>query len=312
MSSERALATGTGFKERSQAVDWAFVRHGLEVAALVTVFAVTTFVPLRSIDALWGDAHVYFRATQAWLGGANPWTSTYAGIPFAAPPPALLLNLPLAPFGEQAAVAFWVVANSLAIGVLFTRLNIPIYWLLFQPIAEGWLAASPDLALAGLALLGGGWLAALVKPYSIPALLGERRRRAVVGGLALAAISLLFLPWAAFLASSDAIADSFKEWGRPISAFGDPVLTALVVIALASLGMRRGLQLATPGLLAAQPHYMVFSLQTIVRSRILAVFMSFSLLHSAALGVIVYAIAEWTRVLIRRARGGTTIRSSPA
>ena len=310
MSTERALAIGTGAKDPSRAIDWAFVRRGLEVATLITVFAVTTIVPLR-FDALWGDAHVYFHATQAWLAGQNPWTSTSGVIPFAAPPPALLLNLPLAPFGEDAAVAFWVVANSLAIVVLFRRLRIPIYWLLFQPIAEGWFAASPDLALAGFALLGGGWLAALVKPYAIPALLGARRWRAVFGGLVLAALSLLVLPWAAFFDSADTISQSLRAWGRPISAFGDPVLMVFVAIALVSLGLRRGLQLATPGLLAAQPHYMVFSLQTIVRSRILAIFMSFSLLHSAALGVIVYAIAEWTKVVVRRASGRATPASTP-
>ncbi len=172
-----ALAIGARFPGRRRAIDWAFIRHGLEVVALTAVFAVTSIAPIRSSDSLWGDAHLYFRATEAWLHGGNPWLSTTYLPPFAAPPPALLLNLPLAPFGEDIAVTFWVVVNTLAIVVLFSRLKIPPNWLLFQPIAEGWMGASPDLAFAALALLGGGWLAALVKPYSIPALLSEGRLR---------------------------------------------------------------------------------------------------------------------------------------
>ncbi len=307
-----ATAIRASFLGWYRVIDWAFIRRGLEGVALTAVFALTTVAPIRSMDSLWGDAHLYFRATETWRHGGNPWLPTTYPLPFAEPPPALLLNLPRAPFGEDLGVAFWVAVNTLAILFLFSRLKIPPYWLLFQPIAEGWMGASPDLALAALALLGGGWLAALVKPYSVPALLSEGRWRAVVAGLAVGAVSLLVLPWGTFFASLPMIEGYFRIWGRPISAFGDPVLMILVAIALLALGGRRGLALVTPGLLAAHPHYMVFSLRAITRSRILAVFLSFSRLHSAALGVIAYALAESMKVAVRRLRGRSVAINAPA
>jgi hypothetical protein len=127
-----------------QAVDWRFVGRGLAIAGVIACFALSSVAPLSYYfrdhsDHLWIDAHIYFRATEAWLGGADPWRGTYLDIPFAAAPPSLLLNVPLLPFGEGFAVAFWPIANALAIVLLLRRLRLPLWWILFQPILEAWL-----------------------------------------------------------------------------------------------------------------------------------------------------------------------------
>jgi hypothetical protein len=249
---------------------------------------------------LFVDAHVYFRATAAWVDGGNPWTTTFHGVPFAGIPPTLLLNLPFLPFGEDVAVASWVVANTAAVAYLIRRLGLPVWVLLLQPVIEGWFAASPDLTLAGVMLLGGGWLAALTKPYAAPALIADRRWRQLAIAMALLTVSLPFLPWMEFYDSRDIIALSFERFaGYPVSAAGSPVLIAVVAVSLVSLGWRRGWSLLTPGLLAQQPHYNVFFLDTIVRSRILALAMTLPLPHAAAIGVVAYAAVERLRPMAR-------------
>jgi hypothetical protein len=206
----------------------------------------------------------------------------------------------LLPFGEDVAVASWVVANTAAVAYIIRRFGLPLWVLLLQPVVEGWLSASPDLALAGVVLLGGGWLAALTKPYSAPALIAERQWRQVAAAVTLLLVSFPFLPWIGFYESRDVIAGSFEQFARyPVSAAGSPVLIALVTVSLVSLGWRRGWSLLTPGLLAQQPHYNVFFLRTIVRSRILALAMTLPLPHAAAIGVVTYAAVEWLRPMIR-------------
>ncbi len=66
---------------------------------------------------------------------------------------------------------------------------------------------------------------------------------------------------------------------------------AATAIALVTLGWRRGLVLLTPGLLAQQPHYIVFSIQAVKWSRILALAFTLPVSNAAALGIVVYAAA---------------------
>ena len=296
---------GGAIRARAAALDWPFIRRALTHALLITLFAIsaTATLPYYFVnhpEHLWNDVHVYFRATAAWVAGGNPWTTTWLDIPFAAPPPALLLNLPLLPLGESGAVIFWIGASALSVVVLLRRFRLPIYWLLFQPITEAFLGGSPDLVLAALLVVGVGVPAAVAKPYSVPALLAERRWRAIAVAGAIGVASLPILPWGQFLASSAEVAATIRTWGRPISAFGDPAWTALAVVALVSLGWRRGWSLATPALLAIQPHYLLYSMGTISRSVLLAAILTFAFPHAAALGVIAYAVVDRARLLLRR------------
>jgi hypothetical protein len=278
----------------------------LEPLAMAVFFAIASRglvgVYAARPDRLFGDARIYFRATEAWLAGGNPWLTANAGIAFAAPPPALLLNLPLVVFGETAAVVFWVASNAIAVVWLLRRLGLPPWWLLFYPIAEGFTGGSPDLLLAALIVVGGGWLAALIKPYSIPALLSAHRWRAVVAAGAVLLVTIPILPWGTYLASGALTTATSAEWVRPNSAWGVAPLMAVTAVALILLGGERGLALLTPALIGLQPHYAVFSLPAISRSRLATIGIAYPGQGAAAIGVIVYALAERLRPVRRRRR----------
>jgi hypothetical protein len=154
--------------------------------------------------------------------------------------------------------------------------------------------------LAALVLIGAGGIAGLTKPYSIPAQLGEDRWRSVAIAAVAVVVSFPFLPWSQFFAARPVIEETFRDWGNPVSALGQPLLMAIVIVALVSLGRRRGLGLTTPALLAQQPHYAVFSLAYIPVSRILIVGLTTSVPSIYAVTVIVYALWESRTMLDRR------------
>jgi hypothetical protein len=300
-------------------VDWTFV---LQRFARITDFVLIpvwfvlnsfglVFIYGRDPGALWPDAHIYYRATETWLAGGNPWNASFAAIRFAAPPPALLLNLPFIPFGESAAVYFWVTANAVSVVYLIRRFRLPWWWIAFYPIFEGFTAATPDLTLAALVFVGAGAIGAFAKPYSVPALLAENRRRALLAALIAGVVTIPLLPWGQFFSQLDLIESTFRDFGQPISALGQPLLMVGVVIALVSLGRERGLGLTAPGLLAQQPHYAVFSLRYIPPSRILIVGMATSTPYQFAAAVIAYALWEWLAAPSRGPRVGWLTRTFP-
>ena len=265
----------------------------LGVAIVISTYWIAGFYLWPDAGNLFLDAHIYYQATATWLDGGNPWTTTYRGVPFAGIPPTLLLNVPLVPFGEQIAVAIWAVANTLAVIFIISRLRLPAWTLFLLPIVEGWLGASPDLALAALLLAGGGWIAALTKPYSAPVLVADRRWRQIAVAVVVGVITIPFLPWGLFYESRDLIAQTFARFaGYPLSASGNMVLLGLVALALISLGWRRGFILFTPGLVAQQPHYIVFSMEAVRWSRLLALAFTVPLPHAAAVGIVLYAVID--------------------
>jgi hypothetical protein len=254
-------------------------------------------------SALFGDASLYWAATQAWVDGANPWSvSSASGTTFAGWPPTLLLNLPLLPFGPDAARLFWATADVVGWAIVIWRLRLGPWWILFPPFIEGLFPASPDPALAGAMLVGGAWLAALTKPYSVPAILADGRWRAVAVAGALVAGSLLILPWSLFVSELPSIQAELAEQSRDVSAWGDPVLMALVVIALASLGVTTALRLVVPTLWPnAQLHYSVFSARAGAESAALAVAIA-APGYTAQLVVVYAAFVLGRRWMARRGR----------
>ena len=286
-------STPTSFLRDRPVIERVTWRAVFGTALVLSAFWILGFYVDDGARYLFVDAHVYFRATQAWLDGSNPWTTAYLGVPFAGIPPTLLLNVPFIPFGEGVAVAFWAVANTAAVILLIRMLHLPLWVVVLQPVLEGWLSGSPDLALAGAVVVSLGWIAALTKPYSAPALVADRRWLQLGVAAAVGIITMPLLPWYVFYESRAIVAESFANFaGNPVSAAGSPVLIVAVVVALLSLGWRRGWALFTPGLVAQQPHYIVFSLQTVVTSRILSLAMTIPITHAAAVGVIVYALVE--------------------
>lgn len=295
--------------ERLERLNWAFVADRLGLIALLSWWLVFSGMLLWNVatgvlGGFGGDGILYYRATEAWVQGRDPWTVSVEQLRFAGIPPTLLLNLPLLPFGENAAGAFWPIA-ALA-GWLYTmrRLGLPWYWLLFPAFVEGLPGGGPDPFLVALMFLGGGAIAALTKPYSIPAILAEGRWRAVVVAVAALLVSIPLLPWGQFFTDRQLIGQTITDQGRGVSAWGDPLLMILTSIALLSLGWRSALYLATPGLFpVGMPHYAVFSIREIARSKWLAFFLSLPVPGAAALGIIAYAVMRHAPALASAVAG---------
>jgi len=280
------------------------VSIGLVVAAGLCVFLQLLRISAEGPGRLFADAELYSQATAAWLAGGDPWTVTVSeGIRFVGIPPTLLVSLPLQPFGPDMVRPFWGLADLLAWGFILRRLSLPVWMILFPPFWDAWFPGNPDPVLLALVILGGGALAGLVKPYSIPAMLAERRWRAVTLAAALGLASLPLLPWGMFVASLPAIVAAIDEQSLKTSAFGNWPLFVAAGVALLSLGPRTALSMAVPVLWpAAQLHYGLFSIDAARRSPALAACLCFP--HAAAPGVIVFAVAHhWRRLLDRRGAG---------
>lgn len=301
--------------------DWEFVTYW----ALTGVFIGLGLLSLRAElnryipdpANLFSDASLYQVATQTWVSGGNPWAVTSSdGIAFAAPPPALLLGVPLLPFGPDAARAFWAVADVVGWIVVIRRLGLGPWWLLFPPFLEALFPGNPDPALAGLMLVGGAWFTAFTKPYSIPSILADGRWRHVVVAAALGVGSLLVLPWGMFVAQLPAVRDALEAQAPDLNAWGNPVLMVLVVVALAILGIRTALRLVVPTLWPnGQLHYSVFSAAAGADSAALAV----ALAAPALTAQLVVAYAAFVlarrvagpRTFDRSATAGPTVRVGP-
>jgi hypothetical protein len=259
------------------------------------------------------DSRLYFDASQAWVNGGDPWkVQSPEGVWFAAPPPALLLNLPLIPFGKTFAVGFWLVADLAAVVLAVRRYKLPWWWLAYPPFVQGTVSGSADIALLGLVMVGGGALTAIAKPYAVPGMLGELRWRALIGAAALGVLTIPLLPWQMFLndwqTATTHLADQSVQTDMPL------LVVLLLVLALVSLG-RDGLTLATPALWPhAQSHYYVWSLRTIRKSRILA--LATSVNSSAPLGVLAVAnlrlIQQLRAARLRREAIAAGLEPAPA
>ena len=142
----------------------------------------------------------------------------------------------------------------------------------------------------GLVLVGAGALAGLVKPYSLPAMLAERRWRAIGIAAAIAVITVPVLPWALFIDQLSNVEAALTAQAYSTSAWGNPLLMLLVAVSLVALGPRLGLLLAVPGLWPnPQIHYSVFSARAGVDSAFLALVLAIP--RAAPLGIVIYAVA---------------------
>lgn len=225
-----------------------------------------------AVDLLWVarpevlgiDARHYQRAAASWLAGGDPWAVTESGITFAAGPHTLLFYAPTNLVSLEVAVAFWLLLGGAASVWLVRRLDLPVWWLLFPPLAHAlWNGNSQTIALALLFVGGGGRggaVAALgaigavaMKLYAAVPLLA-RPRLLVVAGVALLA-TLPFLPWQLYLDHGLGVNDHIQTawngsaWRFPILLL-PPTLLALWVL------RRRGAEwMAVPAIWPATQFY---------------------------------------------------------
>lgn len=210
---------------------------------------------------------IYAEAARAWLTAANPWQVGPPAVVFGGPPTMLLPFAPFAILPWDTTRIAWVAIDALVAVWALRRLGLPPYWLIFPPLFEAIVLGHPEVLVLALLVVRRpiGGLALLVKPYAVLPLLAERRWAAIVLGGVVGAITLLFLPWGQFLAELPQIGATLARQNQGDSVFGEPIPMAVAAIALAVLGLRRGLWLAVPVLWPyAQPIYKTMTIPVLM------------------------------------------------
>ena len=267
--------------------DW---RRSLKIAghaALTVWFAYWTWQILRfyfesfpyHMDMVGFDSRIYLHAAQTWLAGGDPWTAfalrhSWGGgdVPyyFAGPPPTVLAFVPFAWLPDGVFTGGWM---ALTIGSAFYslwRLRLPLWWILFPPLAQAVFVGNPHVVC--LALILCGWdglriLAPAAKAYAVLPMIGEGQWRALGVLVGAGALSLvLFWPlYVQYLADYPHVQDwiSSATWGG-FSATRDPRLFAVAAAAIGALVLidrRAAGWLAVPALWpAAEYFYASFAL----------------------------------------------------
>ena len=144
------------------------------------------------------------------------------GIAFGAPPPALLLNLPLLPLGVENARYVWIVAGALAWLFVMRRLDCavvaPVHSLP-RGLPRGDRRRGPRSRPARGQRTRGDHQA--VQRAGAP---GGRVYRGILAGAGLFVVTLPLLPWGMFLADLGSIRAVLESQAAHVSAWGDPLL----------------------------------------------------------------------------------------
>jgi hypothetical protein len=256
-------------------------------------FGLAVLLDPRSVGS---HALIYTDAAGAWLNGGNPWTVGPPSAVFAGPPTMLLPFVPFVPLSGDLTRLVWVGGSAILAVLVLRRLRLPGWWLGFPPIFHAILLGHPEVLVLWLLLVGGlpSGLAPVIKPYGGLPLLAERRWMAIALGVAVVVVTAPFLPWQQFFAQFATISETVRAQSNGDSTFGVPILMAIAVIALALLGVRRALWLATPLLWpGAQPIYKVISVPAM--TPVIAVFWALPVpiaaaIHATLLGVVAEAL----------------------
>jgi hypothetical protein len=260
------------------------------------------------------DLRIYRAAAAAAIEGGDPWRAGAEGLTFAAPPPALLPYIPAALLPEWLAILAYAALSVVAGVVALRAVRLPLWWLLFPPLAECLVVLNADVFVIALLLSGGRWAFASIvfKVYAaVPLFLQRRWWALVVGGLA-CAVSLPLAPQ--YIANRDLIADALAlQSSGGLSAWGTWVMVP-TVLALMVLWRREAAWLVIPALWPyTQLHYNVLALPVAAASPPIAFLLSFAVWPLPAVATV--ALALW-RLLVwytapgRAPAGPATVASS--
>jgi hypothetical protein len=281
-----------------------WVRETIQRRGLALWFALllgpTLYAHASRGSGLFLDARLYVDATRMWLAGGDPWSVSYLGIAYAAPPPTLLALVPFAWLPDPAA---WLLLGGLCVAgaVASVRmLDLPWWWLLFPPIVLGALSGNVQLLLLPLLLRGAGWAAGFLKIYAIVpvAILGQWRQILVLALLLIATAP--FLPWGTYLARFSEINAALAEQ----SHYGLPLIASLMLVvpalgAMWVIGRERSAWLAVPALWPSQQWYYA-TLVLPARSQVVAFIVAIPI--SASGTVALFALALLTLWHSRKVR----------
>lgn len=253
---------------------------------------------LAGPGALGFDGRVYALAARTMLEGGNPWTADFGGGTFAGLPTGLIPYLPFAYLPQEWVAGIVMPLDLIAWIVVLRRLRLPAYWLAFPPLFESIIAANSEVIVVAALMTRWAWVAPVLKPYAVLPLIGERRWRSILIGSAVGLASLVVLPWGMFIESLPFISHQLAAQSFGSSAFGNPLLMAICLVALASMG-RRGWWFATPSLWPnPQNHYGLIALP--VMAPVIALCWAIGL--PQYVGIIVGAVWLWYRPIASTAQ----------
>jgi hypothetical protein len=274
---------------------------------LAAVFLIVTLErTLRAVrvGTLAIDLRIYRAAADAAIHGADPWQAGVAGLTYAGAPPALVPYVPAALLPEDIAIALYLGVAVLAAVVVLRALGLPLWWLLFPPLAETLVVLNSDVFVIALLVAGGrlAFTSVIVKVYAVIPLLLKRRWISAVAGAAVCAIALPLLPQ--FLADRDSVTAALEAQSfGGLSAWGSWLMIPTVVALIALLG--RGAEwLTVPAVWPyTQLHYNVLALPVAATSPMVAFLMSFAVWPLPAIATILYAISVVARLIVEPYRG---------
>jgi hypothetical protein len=294
MSEVRHERSSSGNARR---VNWPFVRSTIVPLLLpiwFVIYAIQTFVHFSAHDAIGVDLAIYRHAAEVALGGGNPWIPDPGWVSFAAPPPTLLLYVPVTLMPLPLATVVMMSAGVLGAAWAIRRLHLPLWWLLFPPLFDALIVGNPDALVLALLLVRGplAGLAAVLKVYALLPLLLQRRWVALVLAAAVGAFSLPQLP--NFLAAIDIVRSTLDTTAK-LSAWGT-VFIIPVIVALWFLRRRGAEYLVVPTLWPnTQSHYGTMALPAIHPYPVAAALIGLNTPLVPPLAVIVMAVEDWFR-----------------
>ncbi len=247
------------------------LRLALERVGLLAWFVAIDLLWITKPDVLAIDARHYQRAASAWLAGGNPFAVLEGTTPYLSGPHTLLFYVPTSLLPLPVAIALWMALGLSASMWLVRRLERPIWWVLFPPLAHAIWNGNPQTIALALLVLGGPLAAAVavgLKLYT-GLVLAVRPREAVVAGLALLA-TLPLVPWPLYLEQGAAAAEHLTTaWNG--SAWRFPLLIPPTLLGLWVL-RRQGAEWFAVGALwpATQFYYVAMALPAIVKRPVLA------------------------------------------
>ena len=263
------------------------LRLALARIGLPAWFVMIDLLWIAKVDVLAIDARHYQRAASAWLAGANPFTVLEATTPYLSGPHTLLFYAPpsLIPL-PLAAASVWLVR----------RLGLPLWWVLFPPLAHSIWNGNPQTIALALLVLGGPLAAAVavgLKLYTGLAL-AVRPRDAIVTGLLLM-VTLPFVPWQLYLGQGAAAAEHLATaWNG--SAWRVPFLIPPTLLGLWVL-RRKGAEWFAVGALwpATQFYYVAMALPALVKRPMAAAALALPMPLMTPIVVIAVAVVQVVR-----------------
>jgi len=259
------------------------------------------------IDLLWiakpgvlaVDAVHYQRATDAWLAGGNPWAVTENGVPYAAGPHTLLFYAPTSFLPLEVSAALWAIAGVLATVFVVRRLGLPLWWVLFPPLAHAMWNGNPQSIALALLLVGSpiaSALAAGLKLYAIVPLVA--RWKDLLVAVVFLAITLPIVPWQLWIDQGFGVGSHLQTaWNG--SAWRVPPLIPVVLVALWLLRRDGAEWFAVPALFPATQFYYVGMATPAIRGRAL-VAAALALPAPLIAPLVVIVLAAWPWVQRRR------------